>query len=185
MLSTAKAQEKFSSDILGNPNKFSTFFEETLPITEVEIYQYNNAAQSILLENGYAKYQFENNNDWPPQGLNVVPTEVTVIFTQYPKHKSFWLTDYHWLLAKRLEELFSLDSALNDTSIVYNIVMQTDCENEFEAMQLFHGIEVKYQVIVEEEVILEEEIESVTKAKTSGSSTQSKKVKRFMARQKY
>ena len=185
LLRTTKAQEKFSSDILGNPNKFSTFFEETLPITEVEIYQYNNAAQSILLENGYAKYQFENNNDWPPQGLNVVPTEVTVIFTQYPKHKSFWLTDYHWLLAKRLEELFSLDSALNDTSIVYNIVMQTDCENEFEAMQLFHGIEVKYQVIVEEEVILEEEIESVTKAKTSGSSTQSKKVKRFMARQKY
>ena len=182
--SPAYAQEKFSDGILGNPNQFSTFFEETLPITQVEIYQYNNAAQSVLLENGYAKYQFENNNDWPPQGINVVPTEVTVIFTQYPKHKSFWLTDYHWLLAKRLEELFSLDSALNDTSITYNIVMQTDCENEFEALQLFHGIEVKYRLVEEvDEAELTEE--SQTRIKSSGSTTQSKKIKRFMARQQY
>ena len=185
LLSTAKAQKNFTSEILGNPNQFSVFFEETLPITEVEIYQYNKADQSVLLENGYAKYQFENNNDWPPQGVNAVPTEVTVIFTQYPKHKSFWLTDYHWLLAKRLEELFSLDSALNDTSITYSIVMQTDCVNEFEAMQLFHGIEVKYRINEDEKVILEEEVQVTPKVKTSGSSTQAKKIKRFMARQKY
>jgi len=184
MLCTAEAQDKFDREILGNPNQHSQFFEESLPITEVEIFQFQPSSQSVLLENGYAKYQFENSNEWPPQGIDAIPTEVSVIFTKYPKHKSFWLTDYHWLLAKRLEELFRLDSALNDTSITYNIVLQTDCDNEFEAMQLFHGIEINYRTAPIEELD-ETEVVHESKTKTVGSTTQSKKIKRFMARQQY
>lgn len=166
--------------MLGRPNDYSSFFEESLPIKEVEIFQQKREGQHVILENGYAKYRFQNSGDWPPQGIDVVPTEVTVIFTQYPKHKSFWLTDYHWLLAKRLEELFALDPRLNDTSIVYNIILQTDCDNEFEAMQLFHGSEVKYRIKTPETADITLDSLPDLSSNTRKPSSQSKKIARFM-----
>ena len=143
----ASAQPAFSTDALSNPKLYRAEIDQQLQITEVPVFAKQAASGKVLLENGYAKYLFKNPDEWPPlQGQKVIPTKVRVIFTKYPKDSAFWLTDYQWLLSKRLNALFSLDSNLNSKDIEYSILLQTDCDNEFETMQLFHGIEISYRL---------------------------------------
>lgn len=143
----AVAQPAFSREALRNPVQYRSEIDEQLRITEVPIFTKKTSSGKVLLENGYAQYQFKNPDAWPPvQGQPVYPTAVRVIFTKYPKDSAFWLTDYQWLLSKRLDALFKLDSNLNSKHIAYSILLQTDCDNEFETMQLFHGIEISYQL---------------------------------------
>lgn len=150
----AVAQEKFSAESLRNPHNHKELFDNALPINEVPIYRYEFEDSTLLFENGYASPMIVNADEWPPQGLQVIPTQVKVIFTKYPKDNDFWLTDYHWLLAKRLENLFSIDPRFNDLAVEFKIVLQNDCENEPEAMQLFHGIEVHYKKAPEKKELL-------------------------------
>jgi len=143
----ASSQKAFSGETLRNPNNYKSEIEGKLDITEIPVFHDENLEKTVLLENGYAKYTFKNADSWPPnQHDNVIPKSVRVIFTKYPKDSAFWLTDYKWLLAKRLNALFDLDSNLNSTQIDYSILLQTDCNNEFETMQLFHGIEITYEL---------------------------------------
>lgn len=141
---TGFGQRAFSDEMLRNPKSHSQQFEGMFELRERGIYEQTHEPGRVLLENGYAQYHIANPDEWPLQGERVKPVAVTVIFTKYPKNKEFWLTDYHWLLARRLRELFALDSNLNAADIEYSLLLQTDCDNEFEAMQLFHGIEVSY-----------------------------------------
>lgn len=173
-------QQKFSDEMLQNPGLYSKEFESMFELTEIPIYSPVSGEQEVILENGYAQYEFRNANDWPPQSGEIKPLEVTVIFTKYPKHKSFWLTDYHWLLAKRLETLFALDERFNDESVEYKILLQTDCDNEPEAMQLFHGMKLKYEPIVKEQpaVLVEKQDQSI-QASGSVNKTAIKKLERF------
>lgn len=147
-------QQAFTKAVLNNPNNHKAFFDGIFIQSETPVYTYQESPNSVLLENGYASFQFQNSAEWPPQGDKVVPTHVKIIFTKYPKNKAFWLTDYQWLLSKRLQALFELDSAFNDISITYSMLLQTDCENAFEAMQLFHGIEVEYKKVSNENTIV-------------------------------
>ena len=137
-------QEAFTKVVLKDPNNHKTYFDSIFTQSETPIYQHIKDERTLLLENGYASYSFQNPEIWPPQGGKAVPTHVNVIFTKYPKNREFWLTDYQWLLSKRLQALFELDSAFNSKSVTYSMVLQTDCDNEFEAMQLFLGIEISY-----------------------------------------
>ncbi|MEX2596772.1 MAG: hypothetical protein WEC59_07565, partial [Salibacteraceae bacterium] len=130
----------------------------------------------------YAAFEFKNLDIWPPQEGEVYPTEVTIIFTKYPKDKAFWLTDYHWLLAKRLNSLFELDSAFNNKEVEYSILLQTDCENEFEAMQLFHGMRVKYEVKTESNIPPTVPSQNNSRAKNEASV---KRIQRFMVQEKH
>lgn len=143
--SSATGQLAFSEEILLSPLNNRAVLEELVPINEVSVYSPEIKQGVTVLENGYASYTFKN-DDWPPQGDSVIAKEVNIIFTKYPKDKEFWLTDYHWLLAKRLRALFKLDPRLNREDIDFRITLQTSCDNEMEAMQLFHGIEVYYNM---------------------------------------
>lgn len=136
--------------MLRNPTDYSEQFETLMHMEECKVFYDDEQNRTVLLENGYAQYRFKNPGEWPPQGQHVRPTAVQVIFTKYPKDKEFWLTDYHWLLSKRLLELFSLDSNLNSEDVDYSMLLQTDCDNEFETIQLFHGIRIWYEPIPQE-----------------------------------
>lgn len=150
LMGDAAAQRAFNKSHLQTPIEHKPHYSERLPITELPIYQAPQKGKWVLFENGYAKYQIQNPEDWPPaQDVLIRPTKVRVIFTKYPKDSAFWLTDYQWLLGKRLQALFKVDSAFNSTDVQYEIVLQTSCDNEFEAMQLFHGIEVHYEPLGE------------------------------------
>lgn len=143
------SQEKFSQEMLNDAGAYSEEFEDLFDLVEIPVYMEQLGENELLLENGYATAEFANPGDWLAQGKSMRPVEVTVIFTKYPKDKVFWLTDYHWLLARRLEALFALDPRFNDPVVEFHILLQTDCDNEPEAMQLFHGIQVRYEPIPE------------------------------------
>lgn len=190
------AQRAFSDDVLRNPNAHSQAYETIMDMEETPVFQQTPTPNTVLLENGYAQYRFENPGEWPPQGKHVKPLAVKVIFTKYPKDQAFWLTDYHWLLSKRLQALFSLDSNLNAADIEYSMLLQTDCDNEFETMQLFHGIEVTYAPIPSssgkrttarevEEGIEDAVVESTTKEAAMRNKTVIKKLNLLMYREQY
>ena len=144
------AQQAFELEALQSPNRYKSNIEGQLKIIETAVFSEEPSENKVLLENGYAKYEFKNPDAWPPDQIGTYrPVAVRVIFTKYPRDSAFWLTDYQWLLSKRLTALFELDSNLNSTAIEYSILLQTDCDNEFETMQLFHGIEVSYEPIKE------------------------------------
>jgi hypothetical protein len=144
---TSQGQKAFSEEMLRNPKANKNAFAKRLKIVETPTFSPAAKPMEVLLENGYAQHRFKNPDTWPLQGQKVQATEITIIFTKYPKDSAFWLTDYQWLLAKRISALFQLDSSLNSNRIKYSILLQTDCENEFETMQLFHGVQIKYELI--------------------------------------
>lgn len=184
----AWSQRAFSDDVLRNPNANKNTYTRLLPIHEQPVFNRQQGASEVLLENGYAQYRFKNPDAWPIQDRQVRPTEVCVIFTKYPKDSAFWLTDYQWLLSKRLNTLFDLDSTLNSTSIKYSIILQTDCDNEFETMQLFHGIRIRYAPTdqAENEISDEEaeDIKAVTVAPERNKSS-IRRLQQFMYKEKY
>jgi hypothetical protein len=191
-------QEAFTKVVLKDPNNHKAHFDSIFAQSETHVYQNTERERTLLLENGYASYSFQNPEIWPPQGGKAVPTHVNVIFTKYPKNREFWLTDYQWLLSKRLQALFELDSAFNSKSVTYSMVLQTDCDNEFEAMQLFHGIEISYKYIPktsesdkkQNQSTLESESdnddsESMLSASEMRNASQIKKIKRLMYSEKF
>ncbi len=179
----AQAQLKFSADMLENPGLYSQEFEDLFSLTEIPIYQPQIGENELLLENGYATAEFQNPSEWSSQGQQMEPVEVTVIFTKYPKHKEFWLTDYHWLLARRLEALFALDARFNRKDIPFNILLQTDCDIEPEAMQLFHGVLVKYRPIPRQTVNSKPSPEETNAPEPrEGNTAAIKKIERFTKR---
>jgi hypothetical protein len=192
---------QFSEAALHDPVNHKEVFEQNIPILSLPVYSAKEEAGSVLLENGYARYGFQNADDWPPQAATSIrPTAVDIIFTQYPKEKAFWLTDYHWLLSKRLQALFQLDNRFNDQRVQFRILLQTDCENEMEAMQLYHGIRVRYEPLTgttrereeNKEVNDQSAVESNEKEAIAASENEeavnsalTKKIKRFMVREKH
>ncbi|MGL4596124.1 MAG: hypothetical protein ACRCYO_01270, partial [Bacteroidia bacterium] len=112
--------------------------------TELPRYLPDTTWQTVVLENGYAKSKIINPDDWiGSEGICV--REIKLIYTKYPVDESFWLTNYHRLLADRLIELFRIDSSLNSAAIKWTIVLQTDCKTAKLAQKRFHGIEICYE----------------------------------------
>lgn len=136
------AQEKFAKHVLLEPKRFSEQIDAAFYAVEYPEYHPSNS-NAILLQNGYASAIIRNPQDYPLNTIKHIDT-VEVIFSLYPKKADFWLTDYHILLARRLQNLFEMDSLLNRNSIHYKLILQSDCENELEAMGLFHGFRIVF-----------------------------------------
>ena len=136
--------KKFSKDILNNPRNYGEKFEKLFNLNEVPQFNKNDDVNKVVLENGYTRYTIKNANEWPAYDKNIIVTQIDVIYTKYPKNKDFWRTNYYDLLANRIKELFKLDSTLNSSDFEWNIILQTDCNSESEAKQMFHGISITY-----------------------------------------
>ncbi|GAB4377148.1 MAG: hypothetical protein Kow0075_05210 [Salibacteraceae bacterium] len=135
----------FERDLLAHPDTFRGQIVSKFHRYETGVYLPEDGHGLVHLENGYAIHRIANPDAWLSLKDTVRPVEVDIIFTKYPADSTFWLTDYHWLLSKRLVQLFKIDSNLNAKNITYNLVIQTDCSNEFEAQQLYHGIAIHYE----------------------------------------
>jgi len=170
--------QQFSSQVLNNPKKHSSDIEKAFRSQEVILFEKQKG--TALLTNGYARSQIQNPQEWKqiistPDFLTV--NQIDIIFTKYPKDKSFWITDYHHLLSNRLKELFTIDPSLNDKNIQWNLVLQTACNTEPEAKQLFHGIQIHYEI---EKAIKEEP--AVNKPSTPVSAIDSSAIKRHITK---
>ncbi len=137
--------KQFSAQDLDAKGK--TNIEEKFILSEIPEYNKVTDSTTVFLENGYALSPIKNDTLWPLKNINYAVTEINLIYTKYPVDKHLWRTDYRKLLTDRLKELFSLDSTLNSDNIEWGIVLQTNCKNEKQAMELPHGIEIVYDII--------------------------------------
>jgi hypothetical protein len=95
----------------------------------------------ISLQFPYASPVIQNPEAYAErQGYEVVG--VDLVFTRYPEEFQDWRTDYGWLLEHRLRALYALDSALfsPERQLRWRYVLQTACQTEPEAKQMFHGL---------------------------------------------
>jgi hypothetical protein len=136
--------KKFSAEILNNPRDHAREFEQLFNYNEVVVFEQEGHPENVILENGYTKSTIQNPLDWKPYDDKIVITQIDIVFTKYPKNKDFWRTNYYDLLAARVKALLELDSSLNSADFEWNLVLQTQAENEPEAKKMFHGISITY-----------------------------------------
>ncbi|MGB0983258.1 MAG: leucine-rich repeat domain-containing protein [Saprospiraceae bacterium] len=142
---TLFAQEiEFESDVLNNPMDNKRTLLASFDLREVPLFEPENLPKRILLENGYAKYEIKNPQNWTNIKRDKIPVAIDIIYTKYPRAKENWRTEYHGLLANRLKALFELDPSLNSINITWNIILQTECYSERQTKKLFHGIAIHY-----------------------------------------
>lgn len=139
------AQEiEFEPYVLNNPIENKRTLLASFNLQEVPVFEPTNRPKRILLENGYAKYNIQNPENWTLIRKDKIPVAIDIIYTKYPREKEDWRTEYHGLLANRLKALFELDPSLNSIDITWNIILQTQCYDEPETKKMFHGIAIHY-----------------------------------------
>ncbi|UZR93865.1 hypothetical protein [Chondrinema litorale] len=119
-----------------------------LEYQEVELseYKFDSNRNAAVLEMAYAEHKIKNPESWQQVAQNNKVLEVDLIFTKYPRHKKDWITDYDYLLNKRIDNLMNLIPCLKENKdIKWNIVLQNKCVKENEAQDMFHGAVVRYE----------------------------------------
>lgn len=122
-----------------------TNIESKFSISEIEAYKQTDSDDVVFLENGYARSAIANPNVWRKLMNENRAVEINLIYTKYPRNKQLWRTNYRGLMMDRLKSLFAIDSSLNSNEIEWNIVLQTSCRTEPEAMKMLHGIEIVFE----------------------------------------
>jgi hypothetical protein len=135
---------KFMNQWFANPHKYAAQIENNFIVEKISQFQRKNDSNTVILENGYASAQIKNPTNWKPLTTAFRVDTIQFIYTEYPKEQSFWLTNYHTLLAARIKALFALDTSLNNHDIVFQIILQTQCNSDAEARKMFHGIAVHF-----------------------------------------
>lgn len=106
----------------------------------VNVYKFDQRSySSIGLVSRYGNTQIQN-----PGELHKIKPEnikrIDLVYSNYPAHA------YNDLTEKRLMSLFKLDPKLFDRNdIEWNLVVQTECQDETAAKSLFHGFAVYYR----------------------------------------
>ena len=145
LINSSFAQDvEFEKYILNKPIENKKALLSSFNLTEIPVYKPKTTSQKVILENGYAKYQIKNPDDWRKLKQDNIATQVDIIYTKYPRKKEDWRTEYHGLLANRLKALFALDPDLNSLDITWNIILQTECYTEPQTKKMFHGIAIHY-----------------------------------------
>jgi hypothetical protein len=137
------AQKHFTSNELKSGS--TADLEGKFNLVEIDRFSLNERPNHLFLENGYASSALKNPQAWQSLPKGMVVVEINLIYTKYPLDKSLWRTNYKKLLIDRLNQLFLLDSTLNFEEIEWNLVLQTQCKSEQEAILLPHGIEIVYE----------------------------------------
>ncbi len=148
----AQVTPKFQQAHLDKPREHAKEIEKAFKIVVTKKVNPKAVKSAVALENGYAQYDIRNAEPWYQVKDGVRVKEVSLVFSKYPKDFNFWQTNYHELLANRLKTLFDIDPELNDASVLFSLVLETECENEEEAKKLFHGFLIKYDKLTPKEI---------------------------------
>jgi hypothetical protein len=133
--------ERFASDILENPRMYSEELLMLFSSLETDSFAIpQNGSEAIVLANGYASPVISNRESYNFDKNLFKVKHIDIVFTKYPLHKKDWLTNYYDLLAWRLNELFAIDSTLNNADIEWGLVLQIQGKTAAAAKELFHGI---------------------------------------------
>jgi hypothetical protein len=115
---------------------------------EVPVYkQHESFAGQTTLQMGYANHAIQNPRIWSEDIRKKYIYEVDLVLSKYPTNKEKWVTNYDTLMRNRVKALYELIPELEqNTRITWNIVLQTDCNTEDEAKNMFHGAVIKYKL---------------------------------------
>ncbi len=138
--------QMFPLDVLNSPIQHANWFDSNLELVYIETFARDTSVQIVSFENGYAQHRFVNQHDFKRNLIGFLPVSIDIVYTKYPFSKEDWQTNYYELLANRLKELFKHYPTLNSSEISWRLVMQTDCSSGEEAIQLFHGVVINYQL---------------------------------------
>jgi hypothetical protein len=141
----------FPDDVLANPIQNANWFEERLEFILIPIFENEIKEGELFIENGYAEFRFADLSAWNSLPKDYVINSVDIIFTNYPRKKDDWITNYYELLANRITELIALDEQFNSSKINYRLVLQTECNNGEQAKKFLHGVFIKYNLPIIEE----------------------------------
>lgn len=141
------AQVKFNPVWLENPLQYTVELDQQFEYIEIPVFKMPEKGFFKELENGYAKADFVNPSKWKAGLVNIKVSQIDIVFTKYPFKKQDWITNYHALLSERLKVLFALDPSLNDSSVEYRLVLQTDCKTEEQTKTFYHGIVIYFNLI--------------------------------------
>ncbi|UZR95892.1 hypothetical protein [Chondrinema litorale] len=126
-------------------------FDDSLKVThsEVQSYKLKDSKYQAVFEMGYARAEISNPEAWGNDERERRVVEVDLVFTQYPRKKEDWRTNYDTLLNRRINAVKELIPGLKESSdVTWNLILQTECSNETEAKTMFHGAVVKYRIIL-------------------------------------
>lgn len=139
-----KGQQRFNTEQLKNPKKFGKQIENSIPKTE--LFEFSNTVENcFLLKNGLRSSKYINVSEWELLKEEVRPQKVAIIFSKYPIRSNGYKVN-HKLLFNRLKNLFEIDPLLNDSTLEFEIVLQTNCKNDKQVDSLYHGIAIYYEL---------------------------------------
>ncbi len=135
-------------------SSFSCFATDSLltkidwQYVEVPVYkQHESFAGQTTLQMGYANHKIQNPRIWSEDIRKKYIYEVDLVLSKYPTNREKWITNYDTLMRNRVKALYELIPELEqNTRITWNIVLQTDCQTENEAKEMFHGAVIKYKL---------------------------------------
>lgn len=114
---------------------------------EIPFYTFAEYTPQLALRMDYANFEVSKDDlaAWQELTPNFDAYEIDLIFTLYPKDINAWRTNYDELLSNRIKVLLETDPSLKNKRIHWNMILQTQCNNEPEAKRYYHGFVIKYQ----------------------------------------
>jgi len=139
-IESPEPEKQFPNSILSDPRLYGHEIVNKFQYSESDTFITPNDSLSLVLKNGYASANIihQDSISYPKENYRV--KTIKLVYTKYPFYKEDWLTNYYDLLAWRLQELFRLDSTLNNKDIEWELVAQTSCKTASDAKEYFHGI---------------------------------------------
>lgn len=148
------SQEKFSPELLKNPNKYGKQIEQSFNIIEVEEFSLDSTKKQFALKNGLRSSTYVHPETWTDFNEDIEIKTIKIVFSKYPIRKNGYQMN-HALLFNRLKNLFDIDPSLNDTLYNWEIVLQTNCKNDLQVDSLFHGVIIEYETTSNENITIE------------------------------
>lgn len=139
----ALSQTKFDPSLLDNPQKNGPEVASQLTTIEMEVYQ-PTTGNRLYLENDFRSAQFANENDWLSISDTVEAYRVDIVYSKYPLRKGVY-NEIYPLLFNRIKATIEMDDALNNSSLEWNKILQTNCKNDQQVDSLFHGVVIWYR----------------------------------------
>ncbi len=137
------AQELFPVNQLEAPLKYGP--EIAAKLATEEVYEYKSPKGTcIVLKNGFRQSGFVNADEWLAIKDEVDVTGVDIVYSKYPIRNGVYHEIYP-LLFNRIKATIEMDPALNSTSIPWQKIWQTHCEDNAQVNELYHGVVIRYE----------------------------------------
>lgn len=137
------SQEQFDLKKLDKPKKYGTEVAQLFEVNEISEYIIDTTALSVHIKNGLRSSTYINPEDWLSINDQVHVEKISIIFSKYPIREDGYHMN-HPLLFNRLKKLFDIDPMLNDSTIQWEIILQTNCKNDEQVDSLYHGVAISF-----------------------------------------